>query len=301
METIVIGVDHGWSSIKTTNFIFPSGVGEITTEPAFINNILEYEGKWYQVGTGRQPVMPNKVSDNRYYLLTLAAIAKELKFRKKRKASVYLSAGLPLTRFGAEKDEFLAYLGKNKELDFKFEGENYHVDLVKVSVYPQCYAAVAAKMDTMEDDVLVVDIGSWTIDVMPIRDKLPIENQCLTLPRGIITCMNHINGECVRQFNTELGERTMEEFMRTGTANVGKQYLDLMKNEVREFANTLWNTLSENGYRIGTTPIVFVGGGAALIKNYGPKERNLTFVQDVRANARGFEYLGQLWLLSHPM
>lgn len=301
METIVIGVDHGWSSIKTSNFIFPSGVGEITTEPAFRNNTLEYEGKWYQVGTGRQPVMPNKVSDDRYYLLTLAAIAKELKQRKKRKASVYLSAGLPLTRFGAEKEDFLAYLGKNKELNFRFEDEDYTINLVKVSVYPQCYAAVASKIDTMEEDVLVVDIGSWTIDVMPIRDKFPIENQCLTLPRGIITCMNHINRECVRQFNTELGERTIEEFMRTGTANVGKQYLDLMKTEIRLFADTLWNTLSENGYQIGTMPVIFAGGGATLIKNYGPKERNLTYIQDVRANARGFEYLGQLWLLSHPM
>lgn len=151
METIVIGVDHGWSSIKTPNFIFPSGVGEITTEPAFRNNTLEYEGKWYQVGTGRQPVMPNKVSDERYYLLTLAAIAKELKQRKKRKASVYLSAGLPLTRFGAEKEDFLTYLGKNKELTFRFEDEDYTINLVKVSVYPQCYAAVASKIDTMAE------------------------------------------------------------------------------------------------------------------------------------------------------
>ena len=31
----VIGIDHGWSNMKTVTQIFTTGVKEITTEPAF--------------------------------------------------------------------------------------------------------------------------------------------------------------------------------------------------------------------------------------------------------------------------
>ena len=43
----VIGIDHGWSNIKTSSQIFVTGVKEITTEPALFDGVLEYKGKYY--------------------------------------------------------------------------------------------------------------------------------------------------------------------------------------------------------------------------------------------------------------
>ena len=40
----VIGVDHGWSGMKTVSQVFTTGVKEITTEPAFFNNVVEFNG-----------------------------------------------------------------------------------------------------------------------------------------------------------------------------------------------------------------------------------------------------------------
>lgn len=55
-------------------------------------------------GTGRQPILRNKMENDNYYLLTLAAIAKEIKQRgEKAECSVKLAAGLPLAGFGREK------------------------------------------------------------------------------------------------------------------------------------------------------------------------------------------------------
>lgn len=53
----VIGIDHGWSMIKTVSKVFVTGVKEITTTPALFAEILEYEGKYYKVGNTRQEVM----------------------------------------------------------------------------------------------------------------------------------------------------------------------------------------------------------------------------------------------------
>ena len=103
----VIGIDHGWSMMKTISQVFATGVKEITTTPALFGDVLEYKGKFYKVGTVRQEVKDTKVEDDSFYLLTLAAVAKELKRRGLAEAKVFLAVGLPLTRFGAEKNDFI--------------------------------------------------------------------------------------------------------------------------------------------------------------------------------------------------
>ena len=44
----VIGIDHGWSMMKTISQVFVTGVKEITTTPALFGDVLEYEGKFYK-------------------------------------------------------------------------------------------------------------------------------------------------------------------------------------------------------------------------------------------------------------
>ena len=48
----VIGIDHGWSGMKTVHEVFTSGCKEISTEPAFTENLLEFGGKYYKIGKG---------------------------------------------------------------------------------------------------------------------------------------------------------------------------------------------------------------------------------------------------------
>ena len=79
----VIGIDHGWSMMKTISQVFVTGVKEITTTPALFGDVLEYEGKFYKVGAVRQEVKDTKVEDDSFYLLTLAAVA--IKRRAQRK------------------------------------------------------------------------------------------------------------------------------------------------------------------------------------------------------------------------
>lgn len=102
-NTVVIAIDHGWSNMKTVHETFTSGIREITTEPALFENVLEKDGKYYKVGSERLKVKDSKVEDENYYLLSLAATAKELDRLGKRTANVYWAVGLPLTRFGKEK------------------------------------------------------------------------------------------------------------------------------------------------------------------------------------------------------
>lgn len=136
----VIGIDHGWSMMKTVTQVFVTGVKEITTTPALFGDVLEYDGKYYKIGTVRQEVKDTKVEDDSFYLLTLAAVAKELKKRGLSDAKVFLAVGLPLTRFGAERNNFIKYLTKNKRVDFRYENEAWNalIILCKNSMRMQC-------------------------------------------------------------------------------------------------------------------------------------------------------------------
>ena len=82
-----------------------------------------------------------------YYLLTLAAIAKELEYRNaERTATVLLAAGLPLTSFGRDKKKFREYLLRDgRPVLFRYEGNEYAVTISDVKLFPQGYAAVLTR------------------------------------------------------------------------------------------------------------------------------------------------------------
>ena len=72
----VIGIDHGWSMMKTISQVFVTGVKEITTTPALFGDVLEYEGKFYKVGTVRQEVKDTKVEDEQFMMLGDAELSR---------------------------------------------------------------------------------------------------------------------------------------------------------------------------------------------------------------------------------
>ena len=261
----VIGIDHGWSMMKTISQVFVTGVKEITTTPALFGDVLEYEGKFYKVGTVRQEVKDTKVEDDSFYLLTLAAVAKELKRRGLAEAKVFLAVGLPLTRFGAEKNDFIKYLTKNKRVSFKYENESYHIEIGDVAVFPQCYAAVVDKIPAMAKKTLIVDIGSWTIDIMPVINKSPDESKCVTIPKGLITCMRSINEQCVRQLNGEVDESEIQNIMRYGRSDIDDEYFAIIKAEIEDFVDKVYNSIREFGYNLKTTRMYEPTSGEILL------------------------------------
>lgn len=290
----IIAIDHGWSHIKTRSTVFVSGVEE-NVSPTFFDNVLEYNGKFYNIGGKRIEVKNTKVDNNDFYLLTLAAIAKELKNRNLTDANVYLAVGLPLTRFGEEKQAFIDYLKKDKEVTFKYAEKEYHITIEKVSVFPQCYAAVADMIPTFARKAVVIDIGSWTVDIMPVVNKQPDDQRCSSLPKGIITCMREMNRACVRRFNYELDESDIEHYIRYHQIDgIPKDVVALMDNFLAKYAEMIIRSLKEMEINIQTTPIYFVGGGAVVMKNYGGLNmQNVYYKQDVKSNAKGFEILAK--------
>ena len=106
----IIGIDNGYGNIKTANCCFPAGLTVHGAEPVFKDDLLVYDGRYYLIGTGHKEFKADKTGDDDYYILTLAAIARELNVYGLTDATVYLAVGLPLTWVSRQREDFKAYL-----------------------------------------------------------------------------------------------------------------------------------------------------------------------------------------------
>ena len=188
-----LGIDHGYYAIKTKNFSFPAGVTAYSHEPYTLQDTLETDGKFFVCGTGRQPILRDKTENDSYYLLTLAAIAKELKCRgASPECSVTIAAGLPLANFGREKKSFREYLFRSGQaVRFRYEGSFYRITIENVKLFPQGYSALAVHPELLRDEpsVLLRDIGGWTVDLMRLDNGVPNAATCRSLELGMIRCI----------------------------------------------------------------------------------------------------------------
>ena len=162
--SIIIGIDHGYYAIKTAHCSFPAGLTSYGEhEPYTRQGLLEFGGCFFVCGSGRQPIQRDKTVNDNYYLLTLAAIAKEIQQRGlPPECSVRIAAGLPLTSFGRDKPKFRDYLLRSKQpVNFRFEGVEYSITIEEVAVFPQGYAALMTEVGLLQDEPSMYIREQW--------------------------------------------------------------------------------------------------------------------------------------------
>nr|WP_325216584.1 ParM/StbA family protein [uncultured Oscillibacter sp.] len=300
-DTLTIGVDHGYAAMKSARVSFPTGLVEYEHEPYTQQNVLEYGGKFYVVGSGRQPLQKDKTLTDDYYLLTLAAVAKELACRKAdATASVHLAAGLPLTSFGRDKKKFRAYLLRDgRPVFFRFEGSAYTVRITEVSLFPQGYAAVLTQPDLLnEPSVILADVGGWTVDLMRLDNRIPNAATCRSLELGMIRCLDESAEQVRRSLGLSMTAAQIESVLCGEASSVDDNAKQIIHREADGYARRLLSAIAESGLDARAMPAVFLGGGAALLKRRVRATEGLcrpVILDDVCLNAKGYERLvGQL-------
>ena len=309
-KLLLVGVDHGFSMMKHTHGCFPNGIKRLNGAATLKKNTLELNGQFYKVGEGRLPMKADKVSDEDYFILTLAAIAKECQYYDITEACVIIAAGLPFSRFGQEKEAFEKYLMGDGFYIFNFDEKTYIINIEKVFVFPQCYAAIASSLGQLGPESLAVDIGSKTIDILHIVDHVPVESESTSILGALIECTEEIKNEVYRMTNRRVTETQIQTVMKTGTAEINEECLEIIRDKLKQFAKGVEAKLSELGFDPEMMPVTYVGGGAEIMRRYGtfqleqtngivPKEhsggvflrKNVRYIEDIRANAIGYEYL----------
>lgn len=95
---MLIAIDHGNKQIKTAHKTYTAGFCVSDTRPPFGKDVLFYKDRYYTLSDQRIPYMRDKTKDERYFILSLFAIAFELReqgYATNEVADIQLRIGLP--------------------------------------------------------------------------------------------------------------------------------------------------------------------------------------------------------------
>ena len=295
---IVIAIDHGYGNIKTPTFIFPACVSPCDGDMLLsTDDVLTYEGKLYVVGTGHKEFRQDKIMDEDYYILTLAAIGKELRHRGLTTAKIVIAAGLPLTWAARQQEQFKAYLTKNAHVDFTYQGLDFHVDIQEALVFYQGVAAVARKINQCKSTNMLADIGNGTMNVLNINERKIIPESCFTEKYGTYQCVIAAREMLQREFSVLPTDAQIEKYLRFLRADIGPKYQEVIKAAAKRYVAEIFRRLREHDYDPNLMRLWVTGGGACLVKNFGEYAPDRVIIlNDIHANARGYEDMAKATL-----
>ena len=136
---------------------------------------LFYKGKYYALTDERIPYMRDKTVNEKFFVLTLFAIAYELLYSEKympgMTTAVDLAIGLPPGHFGKQYKEFEKYFVKHEITDFEFNQKRFKILINSATAYPQGYAAVMPMYSKVKEypRSVIIDIGGYSLVIILIR------------------------------------------------------------------------------------------------------------------------------------
>ena len=289
---LVIGVDHGYGNMKTRNTVFKSGVKKYSEDPAIATNVLQLDGMYYVIGESHKVFIANKNADDDYYILTLAAVAKELELRGLRSADLILAVGLPLHWMSKQKDSFRDYLMRSREVSYRYCGQYYHIRICDVAIYPQGYAAIAASLQDYKGVHMLADIGNGTMNTLVITNGRPVSDKKYTDKIGVHECVKKIMNEVQAECGKIPDGSVIEDFLISGTSEVSERIQAVMHREAVKYTEMIFDKLSEYEYDSELVKLHIIGGGGCLIRNFGKYDTSsVEIIKDICATAKGYEEL----------
>jgi plasmid segregation protein ParM len=297
---MLIAIDHGNYAIKTINNSFVSGLSEHTVKPPMCDEILEYNCNYWTLSGKRLSYMRDKTHDDRYFILSLFAIARELEAKNSHShiEHIELAVGLPPEHYGILKDNFAKYFKRYGIIKFNYKDKPYSIIIDKVLVFPQAFAAVIPQSHMLINTLrmFIIDIGGYTTDVLLLRNGKPDMQFCRSLETGIIT----MNNEIVRKVGALHDMRIEDEHINAVLGGQETILPDDVKNTILNatelHAKDILDQLRELQVDLRSNPAIFIGGGSILLRNFienSPLVAKADFIESPNANAIGYEMLAR--------
>lgn len=292
VERILIGVDVGNGDTKTANSKMQTGIKTVQNS-SFAQNVLAMDGVISVIGEEHLDYAEDRTIDDNYRRLTCQAIANELRANKTKPGNceVYLGVGVPFQHWNVMKDKMKRYFLEKAEMIFVSNSEKYHIRLCGVSVMPQGYSAVAMQLGRYRGHTWIVDVGNGTLDCITLNHGVANETNSFTVKLGTQQCYLMAKKNVKNHSMKDLPYEVFESYMLCGNEdlNLPDEWLTCINSGAREYCEKVFSTLREHGYSDAYTNLVFLGGGANIVKKFCEDSHKYDFITDVHANAKGYE------------
>lgn len=304
IKKVRIAVDHGNRNMKTCSQVFTTGLTIQDKKPARGEKFLFYEGKYYVLSENRIPYQRDKTQDDRFFILTLFAIVKELEensqIQPEDVIQVDLPIGLPPKHYAELCERYEAYFKRQGKIhDINYCGSTYHITIGEVMAFPQDYAAMMTMIEKLQQipKVVGIDIGGFTTDYLLMRKGNPDMEARDSMEKGVITMYNKIISGINSEYDILLEESDIDSILQGNTEFYEEAVVRMTEGMVQDFVKDLLNSIRERGIDTKAAYTVFIGGGAKLLSHFLEQSDRLgkyTFIEDISANAKGYDRLFQI-------
>ena len=174
--------------------------------------------------------------------------------------------------------------------------EKLGIYIEDVACFPQAYAAAATMLHTLveEPKAVILDIGGFTADYLLMKNGEIDLTSCDSLENGVILLYNKVRSKVNSELDLLLDEGDVDAILMGKKTQYPDAAIRLTEQMAQEFINDLFSTLRERMLDLQYCKVVFVGGGAILLKRQietSGKVGAPFFVSKINANADGYEYL----------
>lgn len=310
---MIFSVDTGNKQFKTDHFTFTTGINDSNTKPALTEDVLEYQGKYYTLSEKRMKYTREKYTDERFFILTLFGLGKEIYAQYTRdgsrpnpnkERSVTILLGLPLAHYSNQYEQFEKFFTDRNTVEFTYRDLDIKVKFDYAMTFVQGYAAIMPYEDILEEGrIIILDMGGFTLDIIKIIDGGIIIEDSKTLEMGVIPFYNKVIDEVNASYDLILTEKDIDAIILKDNnlnleedtyKNIRKIIEDTAQNHIAEIVREL----REDKIDLRTYLTVFVGGGPLLLKSYiekFKKERKtigrMRFIKDINANCKGYKIM----------
>ena len=142
--------------------------------------------------------------------------------------------------------------------------------------------------------VIICDIGGGTVDYIPFEYGRIDFDKCKMSSEACNWLIKSLKEAVDAEIGRPLPDDAALNYILNGSKDAKPKnvYEKVMQKELIKYTDKIKTSFAEYGYNIDLTPVVYVGGGASIIKNFGTYvEENTEFITDLCANAKGYEII----------
>lgn len=315
-----VGIDIGNYDSKSEHTKLPSSFQESLTKNELASDWLEYNGKFYCPTEERNNQQIDKTKDGYCLVITLFSVAKELMHRIEQMETarheefetpdyqslinkikeVTIGVGLPVGIYSSQAKKLRdCYMDAWKDgVKFTYNGYNFNFKLADCKVFPQDLLPVTMSKDLElpkeYDEYYIIGMGGGTVDLIPVSNKLPLVEGCISLQKGTTALYQHINADLQRESGDTVKYRAIETILMGKKTIIDEERQTIIKNSAERFTKDLIREMVNNGLKLKDEPCIFIGGGALLLKPYLEQSKEFVaceFIDDVNANAKFYAAL----------
>lgn len=300
-HVVTIGVDLGSDQIKTKNLIFPAGlVYHGSVEPDG-DAYLGLDGHYYSLAVIHDSIEKNKTQSDRYYVLGLFAVVKELKLRypNQKKFNINLAiGGLPTSMNHDYNLALKEYFTKNNPIDLFYAGEHYQIHIENFYIFPTGLAAIAASDNDirLKNRFIIIDVGGGSTEFLVYKNQQLDRQSCFSVNEGTISINEEIMMNISMQYGYDVDQSEISDVLKGEDTLLPGECKQIVLDTYRNKALGMINRLRDYNLDPRTWFFFLTGGGARYVKAYFTRENGINglYVDDnISANAIGLELLGQ--------